>query len=445
MPISLTGLGSFDSSGLITQLVNIAQQPISDLQTKKQSITSAVSTMNTFSSRLSTLRMNANTMAENSGYASFSTTSSDAAVVASASGTAQAGSYSVNVTSLAAIEKRRGSTEASSSTALNMAGTLNLKVGSGTAVDVTIAATDTLGDIAAKIAKSGARVAASVLYDGTSYRLSLQGSDTGAANALTVTENGLDLGLNAPGAVFQSATDAKLTIDGLAITRPTNSVSGAIPGVTLALTKPGVTSTVSIASDTSALKTKITGFVSAYNDIVNAGHSATGYSTIKATNAILQGETSIRRALDGFARIVGSAVPGTTGKYTTLGSVGMKLANDGTLSFDSSKFDTAVAADPDGVRKLFVTDPATGSTGVMKSLMTSIDALTTGASSPIKSRIAAFQARSTAIDTSVAEKQKRVDAYEIQLKKQYSQLDQIMSKYSSMSSAINSISNSSNG
>ena len=440
MPIQLTGLsGGFDASGVITQLVAIAKQPIDSLNQKKGLVDSAVSTMNTFSSRLSTLRATAAALSDSSGYASFVTTSSDAAVVASATGAAQAGTYDVRVTALASNQKLRSATQASSTTALGMSGSLSIKVGAAAAVNITVAVTDTLGDIATKLAASGTRLSASVLYDGSSYRLSVQGLDTGAANAFTMTQSGLDLGLQDPANLYQAAADASLVVDGLTVTRPTNQITNVVPGVSLALTKVGVSSTVRVSSDTTVLKQKIQGFVSAYNDIVNAGHTATGYSSTKAQNSVLAGEPSIRRALDSFARIMGGAVPGSGGAYTSLGAVGAKLTTNGTLTFDSTMLDTAIAKDSDGVRRLFITDSALGATGVMKTMTSMIDALVTGTTSPIKARIAALGATSVRLDGSMIEKQKHVDAYEQQIRKQYANLDQMMSRYQSMSTAITNI------
>lgn len=439
MPIQLTGLGGFDASGVITQLVAIAKRPIDDIDTKKSQLDSASSTMSLFSSRLSTLRATANALSDATGYSSFAVSSTDASVVTSASGAAQAGTYEVQVTQLASSQKLRSDTQASSGTALGMSGTLSISVGGADAVPVTVTATDTLGDIATKLAKSGARISASVLYDGSTYRLSIQGLDTGAANGFTIAQSGLDLGLDKPANLHQSAQDAKLVVDGISITRPTNQISEVIPGVTMALTKVGVTSTVRVASDTTVLKAKIQGFVSAYNDIVNAGHTATGYSGTKATNPVLAGESSIRRALDQFARLVGSAVPGTSGAYTTLGSVGVKLGSNGTLTFDGAKLDAAIVKDPDGVRRLFITDTGLGASGVMKTMATTIDALVTGSTSPIKARIDALAAKSKRLDESRVDKQRNIDRYEQQLRKQFSALDQAMSKYQAMSAAIGTL------
>lgn len=440
MPIQLTGLsGGFDASGVISQLVAIAKQPIDDIDAKKAKVDSASSTMSTFSSRLATLKANATSLADANGYASFASTSTDASVVTTANGAAQAGSYDVQVLQLANVQKLRGTTQASSSVALGMSGTMSITMGGNAAVQVTVAATDSLGDIATKLATSGVRISASVLYDGTNYRLSVQGLDTGSANAFSIAQTGFDLGLSNPANVYQQATNASLVVDGLSITRPTNQISGVIPGVTMAVTKAGTSSTVRVASDTTTLKTRIGSFVSAYNDIINAGHTATGYLGTKPSNTVLAGDPAIRRSLDSLARIVGSAVPGTTGAYNTLASVGVKLAQNGTLTFDGNAFDTAITKDADGVRKLFITDASLGATGVMKTIASAVDALITGASAPVKSRIDALAATSKRLDDSKAEKQKRVDSYEQQLRKQYSKLDEAMSRYNSMSSAVSSI------
>lgn len=439
MPVQLTGLGGFDSSGVISQLVAIAKKPAEALVARKQQVDSASSTMGQFSSRIGTFKINANSLADAAGYSSFSVTSTDTSVVASVNGSAQAGNYDVVVTQLAAAQKLRGTAQSSGSAALGMTGTLSIQVGSNAAVGVTVAATDTLGDIATKIAASGAKVSASVLFDGTDYRLSVQGLDSGVANAFTIAQSGFDLGLSNPANVFQQALDAKFTVDGLPITRSNNQVTGVIPGVTLALTKVGASSTIRVASDTTALKQKLGFFVSSYNDLVNASHTATGYSGTKATNPVLAGDSAMRRTVDSLARIVSSAVPGASSTFTSLGAVGLTLASNGTLSLDSAKFDAAVAKDPDAVRRLFVTDTGLGATGVMKTLATTADGFVNGSSSPIKARIAALSTLSKNIDDAANKKLDAVDAYEQQLKKQFAALDIAMSKYNTMSAAISGI------
>src|SRR5262249_3787663 len=159
----------------------------------------------------------------------------------SASGAAQPGAYDVNVTKLA--KEQRTYSNAFSANALNMSGNLDLAVG-GTSKQIAVTASDTLNTIADKINGAGLRVGASVFYDGTNYRLQVRGLDTGAANAVTFGGTGGigdQLGLNVAANTKQSAQDAALTVDGFAITSKTNQVTGAIPGVTLALKEENAT------------------------------------------------------------------------------------------------------------------------------------------------------------------------------------------------------------
>lgn len=442
MGIQLSGLSGFDSASLVSQLVNVAQQPITDLNSKKGLVDSASLTLNNFSTKLATLKTAATALSTNSGFVSMAATSSDTSLVGSVTGSAGAGSYSVNVTQLAQAQKMRSDAQASSTTALGQAGDLTLNIGSGDPLTIKVEATDTLTDIASKINRTGARVSAGIINAGGSYRLSLQGLDTGDANAITVGEGGsINLGLTKSTNVVQRAQDAKLTVDGLDITRPTNSVADAIPGVTMALTKTTATpATLNVASDSSALKVKLANFVSAYNDIVSAVHGSTGYGSAKASNAVLAGDSALRRSLDQISSLVTGPVTGATGSYRSFASVGLALTKDGTMALDSTKLDAALGKDPNAVSRLFVTDTAAGATGLMKTIADTVTTLT-GTNGAVTARIAALGAQSKNISKSIDSKQAQVDSYAAGLKKQFADLDQAMSKYSSMSSALGAITN----
>jgi flagellar hook-associated protein 2 len=439
MPVQLTGLGGFDSAGVIDQLVNLANQPLRDIDSKKSLVDSASLTLNSFSSKLTTLKTAATALSTTTGFSSMAATSSDAGIVASVSGAAVASSYTLNVTQLARAQKSRSDAQASATAALGQTGSLKLQIGSN-AVTVNVLATDSLSDIASKIGQSGARVSAAVINTGGSYRLSVQGLDTGAANAFTISETGVSLGLSNPSNVFETAQDAVLTVDGLTITRDTNQVTGAVPGVTLALTKTTTSpATVRIAGDSTALKSKISAFVSAYNDIVSSGHSATGYGTAKASNSVLAGDSSIRRSLDRLSSLVTGPVSGATGNYKSLSSVGVSLSRDGAMSFDGAKLDAALEKDPDAVRRLFITDSSIGATGLMKTLSDTVTSLISGDGAPVKTRIDALAAQSKRLIDSRAAKEKRVADYQNQLRRQFSDLDIAMSRYQTMSNALGSI------
>ncbi len=441
MPIQLTGLGGFDSGNVISQLVSIASQPLRDIDFKKALLDSASTTMSSFSTKLAALKTAATALATPSGFSSMTATSSDGAFAATVTGSAAQSSYEVSVTQLARAQKTRSNAQVSATAALNEQGTLSIKVGSGTAVNISIAEGDSLADIATKIGQSGARVSASIVDAGGSYRLSVQGLDTGADNAITFDESGsLSLGLSIGSNTYEPAQDAKVTIDGLVVTRPTNSITDAIQGVTLALKKTTTSpATIDVAADSTALKTKINAFVAAYNDVVNSGHTISGYGSTKAQNSVLAADAGIRRSLDRVSSLVSGFVPGSTGDFRSLATVGLKLSRDGVMSLDAEKLEKALAKDPGAVRRLFVTDTATGATGVMKTLADAIDGLITGQGGAVKNRIDALAKQSQRLSDSRVKREQYVKQYEEQLRRQFSTLDQAMSRYQSMAAALGSI------
>ena len=437
MTLSVSGLGSgIDVDSLVSSLTSVATQPLTALQTKKSQIDAAVTTITGISSRLASLKTAALALSTSTGFASYTAGSSDAAVVASATGSAGTGSYSVSVSQLAQAQKTRSDVVSTSSTsALNQNFTLNLADSTGTTT-VSIVETDSLTDIASKISASGARVSATMLNDGTGYRLQLQGLDTGSEAGFTMTGAPSSMGLTD----YQSAQDALLTVDGLPITSHTNQVTGAIAGVKLALTnKTTSPSTITVSSDPSALESKLSAFMAAYNTFVSVAHSTTGFGSARASNSVLAADTTIRGAVTKVSSLIGRAVPGTTGAYTTLGSVGIKSNADGTLSMDNAKLEAALAADPASVAKLFVTDTTTGSTGVMQTMMDSVDALIKNTNSPITARIASLGKQSSQVSDSATKMQDRIDRYTTNLRAKFSAMDTAVAKYNSMLTQVTSI------
>jgi flagellar hook-associated protein 2 len=310
-------------------------------------------------------------------------------------------------------------------------------VGSGTAVDVGVSATDSLADIADNINKSGARVTASVLYDGSQYRLLVRGMDSGASNAVNLSESGTALNLADPANTYQAATDSHIKIDGIDITRSTNVVQGALPGLTLTLTKEtSSAAAVSVSNDPSALTTKINALVSAYNDMVTTAHATAGYGTSVASNSVLQSDTAIRTTLDRLSHVLTSAVPGTSGKYTTLSSVGLSSNKDGTIKLDSTKLTQALTADPSGVAKLFNTDASTGANGAMGLLTAAIDSLTTGTNAVLTGRVTALNKQAQKLTDDATALQRRIDLYQQQLQNQFTALETTMGSIKAQNSAF---------
>jgi flagellar hook-associated protein 2 len=436
------GFGGIDTSSIVTQLVAIQQEPYNAAATKQQNIQNASSTITSFSSTLSALATAANALSDPSSFNAMAATSSDSSVATSVSGSASPGQWSVSVNSVAQEQRTLSNGTDSSTTALGLSGNLNITLGSGSSASIAVSSTDTLADIAGKISSAGLRVQASLVYDGSQYHLLVAGLDTGAANTVSFDESGLtgtgySLGLSDTSNNIQSAQNAQLTVGGISISSASNQVTNAIPGVTLAVTQPTTSpATVSIASNPSAIETNVQAFVTAYNAVINAGHTDTGFGTTAATNTMLQGDSGIRSAVDQMESFVGEQVPGTTGAYTTLDSVGISLNEDGTLSLDTSTLDAALSADPTSVERLFVTDTSNGSQGVMGAISSTIDSLTTGSSAALNAEVAGYATENTNLTTQMAAMQTRTAAYQTLLTNEFTQMNSALAMYKQQSTAL---------
>ncbi len=419
---SLSGVGSgIDTSSLISGLVNADSGRLNALKTKQTSTNSAISTLSDISTALGALQSAVAALSTASGVNSFSGTSSSPAIAISTTGNAQPGAYTMNVTQLARAQRSYSSTFSSASTAVGQSGTLAIQVGAGAPASIDIAGTDTLDQIAAKINSAGARVNASVFYDGTDYRLQVSGLDTGKDNAITFSQSGLDLGLNVPANTVQKAQNSIVNIDGFDVQRSTNQVVGAIQGVTLALT--AVTSApvdVAVAADSKSLGGKIQAMVTAYNSVLSKINTAAGKGATKAANSALASDSTLRSITNRLSTVL-QTVSGT-GKYNSLGSVGLSLQRDGTLSLDTAKLNAAVSADPSAVTALFAgTDSS--NTGVMGSLSSAIKTYNQTGTGLLTQHQSDMQSRVSAMTDSINREQDRLDRYQTLLQKQFSQMD----------------------
>lgn len=435
--ITFGGLASgLDTASIITAVMNAERIPYTQLQKKQTNVNSAKDTVSALSAKFSALKTAAQALSTPDGFSSLKASSSSSSVVATVTGAGSAAAYSIKVTSVAKEQRNHSATFASASADLGQTGQLDLTIG-GTTKNIAVEATDSLTDIAAKINGSGARVNASILYDGTSYRMVLRGLDTGAANAVSFGETGTSLGLTSPSSAVQAAADAVVEVDGVTIRRPTNQIVGAIPGVTLAVTKASDTPVdVSVDANPDGLIQKVQAFVTAYNDVVQAGHAAAGYGALKPANAELAGDQTIRSALDKLSRVTGSPIAGTSGKYTSLASIGMGTDRDGKIVLDQDKLKAALSSNESAVRAIFVKDSFSGTTGIMDAFMKTTDSLATGTNALLKTRIESLGKMSSRLTDDMDAQQRRLDLYEAQLRDRFTKLEETVSKYKSQGDAI---------
>jgi flagellar hook-associated protein 2 len=230
-----------------------------------------------------------------------------------------------------------------------------------------------LSAIADAINKKVPQVTASVVTDGANYYLSVSRNSTGYATSDADPSDALKLVGTDPGFSFaplQSAQNASLKVDNLQITSQSNTITGAITGVTLNLTgQSNVATNVTFASDSSSSASSINNFINAYNAVATALNAQLRPDpSLAATNNPLAG--SFLLGLEGDMQGLLSQSLGGAGAVQSLSDLNVSLQDDGTLVLDQlphqKTFAQAIAADPGDANKLFTT-AKTGITAMVDS------------------------------------------------------------------------------
>ncbi|HEY4555888.1 MAG TPA: flagellar filament capping protein FliD [Lysobacter sp.] len=360
------------------------------------------------------------------------TVGADAGFTATAATNAALGSYQISVERLATAHKLQ-SAPVAADTQLGH-GSLSITIGSGTPLSITVAeGKGTLGDIrdAINAKAAGNGVTATVVRGDAGDVLMLSSTSPGSAGAITVAASGGDGGLaalaTAGGTMTEAAaaTDARIVIDGIARTATGNRISDAITGITLDLTKarPGEAFALEIANDASPLKASVLSLVSAYNTALSALRTQGAAGGEGKTAGPLSGDAAPRSITQALRGMVSSS-------YSELAALGLKTAVDGSLSMDGAKFDTAVAANGDAVKKLFGEAAAFG-TSMRASLAayTKSGGMLAGRTETLNSRIKQLGRQREAFEV-------RIGGVEAAYRRQFTALDAMMAKMQSTSSFL---------
>ena len=111
--------------------------------------------------------------------------------------------------------------------------------------------------------------------------------------------------------------------------------------------------TINVARDSSGLQDSINTFVTDYNAVISQIKSLASYNSTTKTAGILFGNSAVRDLRHNLGSMISDKVSGISGDYDTFASIGLSLDTSGTLSFDSSKFTTALAKDAESVQAIF--------------------------------------------------------------------------------------------
>jgi flagellar hook-associated protein 2 len=443
--VSFTGLASgLDTASLVTSLVNAERAPANAIAAHQSDLNTQKSIIGSLSSALSSLATSVRALSLPSDSQPRTATSSDGHVTVAASSGAIATVHDVRVKQLA-----RGAINSSiafDTADAGVAGTGSVTITTGsTSQQIDYGASDSLADIATKINNAGLGASASVLFDGSKYRLMVASTDTGTAAAARFTETGNALGLSDDANIKVGAQDAIATIDGVDVTRGKNVIDDAVAGLTFTLVSPHAkdpaaeaSSTVTVALDKTALTSKLQAVVSAYNAVNGALHVQLDYTgTQKGTNTLF-GDSTLRGLQGALGGVMSSgygpgATTGDMSQAATLGAIGLTRDKTGNLSLDTTKLATALSANPNAVGDLFVKD------GFATAMTNLTDTYTRAGNGMFASKSQSLTARFNLLQTQADQINTRADALKTQLENQFSALETAMSQLKSQSSFLTSI------
>ncbi|MEW9860406.1 flagellar filament capping protein FliD [Pseudomonas putida] len=447
-----TGLGSGIN---ITEIVNVlvtadtaAKKAQIARQTSNNSamlsgIGSLRSALTTFTSAMSKL----NSSVSPSFNAFAATSGNEALVKATASNSAVAGTYSVEVKQLASSAKVATQAFVDGTSHPLAEGDMLINVGSGTSYTVKVGAGATLQSVRDQINKelgvSG--ISANIVTGEGGSRLVLSSSKTGAGNDISVTGDVTELNLDGTkpittggGYITDIAKDALLSIDGLEVKSANNKISTAISGITLELTGAavGTQTKVTVAANTDGLKTSVQSFVDAYNTLqktITALTTATRDEDDNLQLGPLSNDPTTRSLLADMRAVL--AEVGSGDRLTTLGQLGINTQKDGTLEFNSAKFTAAMDEKKLGpeVQELF-----TGTNGIFERMNKAIDPYN-AADGSLATRKGSLDKVAKNLSDQQAALDRRTDSLTESLTKKYVALDTALGKMKAQADQITSI------
>lgn len=375
--------GGVNVESIVSGLMSIERRPLDKLTSKESSYQAKLTALGLLKSKMATLQSAAKALGSGSTSsltASKATPSDSSILSATAGSTAVAGTYSLAVTSLAQSQKLVAAGQASSTAAIGSGtptvvtfqfgtisgGTLTNGVYSGatftpgaSSATLTIdSSNNTLEGIRNAINAANLGVSATLVNDGsgTPYRLALSVTASGAANSLRISTDGADAAITNLLAHDPSGTqnlaetvtaqNASFSVNGIAVSKASNTVNDVIDGVSLTLTKTG-NATLTVERDTAAASKAVGDFVTAYNELYTAMKNSFAYKSGSA----LAGDPTLRGLQQQMREIVATAATG--GTYANLFEVGVSGKSDGTLQLDSSKLASVMSSNFADVAALF--------------------------------------------------------------------------------------------
>ncbi len=402
--LSASGLGSgLDVNSLVTQLMAVERQPVTALNTREASYQAKLSAYGTLQSVLASFQGTMNSLNTTGAYKAAKAGIADTTVAqVSANGTAQAGSYSIEVQALAQAQKLKSTTFTNTTDSVGT-GTLTIQFGTYSGGSFTANAakaaqtislasgSNSLAGVRDAINAANIGVSASILNDGSTNRLVITSGEAGAANALKISVADDDNDNTDAAGLSRLAYDAStggttnltqsvpaqnslMVIDGISVSKATNTVFDAIQGVTLTLAKTniGTPTTLTVSKDNSAAVTAAANFVNAWNSANTTLSGLGAYNATTKQGAVLQGDATLLSIRSRLRSLVNTPLVPAAGGVVTLSDAGIGFQTDGTLRLDLAKLQKVLDDPAKDIAALFAAVGKTSDSLMSFSFATSV-------------------------------------------------------------------------
>jgi len=438
--VTFSGANGIDWNTILNAVMAQESQPLTNLQNQQVNTQNKNAALVSLAGIITNLQTPTTALTSLTAYSALAATSTDTSVAAVSAGAGGiAGQYDLSITALAKSQTTSSATGYAAATAtVADGGSISFTIGGQTTQAITISAGTTLTQLKDQINSQNSGVSASVVNDGTGYKLIISSRQTGLSNGFTInntlTNSGgtalaFAAGQSPSSGNAQGAQDAAFTVNGLGITSASNTVKDAIPGVTLNLLKAGDIK-VTVASDYSSLKDNIKTLVTQYNALRKFSNQQ------QQGTAALHGDPVMRQAMTDTKNAL-LAKNENGGRYHYLAEIGLAVTSTGDLKLDESKLNTAISSYPTDLQALFKGTVGVG--GVFNGLKDAL-ANVDGTAGLIKNTRKIIDTTLNGLQTRIDDQKTRLDHKRTSLLKLYAATDAAMSTLSSATTTLQNLS-----
>lgn len=441
MTIQFGGLATgLETSSIIEQLMEIERTPITRLETDQTWLNNRLDAYKELDTKLKSF-------ADKIKNLNFSSTllqrtakqSSSEYLSASVNSKAITGaSYQVEVQSLAQVQKSVSvAGYANKTSSIFGTGTLNLTIGTTNAITHPInitAENNSLEGMVKAINQADLGVSAAIINTGDAaapYRLMLTGEDV--ATDFSLDASGLSGTKPTFGDPVQYASDAELLIDGIPIKSSSNTLTEAIPGVTLDLLKAevGKTTTLNISVDKESIESSISAFAEGYNEVISF---ITSQSSIDGSEAgVLGGDASINAVKRRLQNMLTESTA-NSGMFKTISQLGFETQKDGTLKLNDTTLTKAINTNLDDIATLLAGED--GVTGVATKFKNYLYDMTNTGTGLLKTKKDSIESNLKKIDTRITAVEARLEHRQKTMEAQFSAMETLVSGLNSQSTYL---------